>query len=107
MKLILVISSILITITTIATKITTPKKIAQELKAELESMEQTYQKEETLKSIIYQKDQQTNFYLDTFKIRIRPFATFKIPGIVSLRVRPRFAFIWGRKLPPGWEKYSK
>ncbi len=107
MKYITLVASIIVTISAIfADKVTSPKQIAQELKNEIEYMENIYYEEDNLKPVVYRKSKYTNFYLDTFKIRVRPFATFKIPGIVSLRIRPRFALIWGRELPYGWEKYS-
>ena len=90
-----------------ANKTKSAKAIARELKTELTNMESEYQKDNSLKPVIYTHSDHSSFYLDTFKIRIRPFASFKIPGIVSVRVRPRFAFIWGRNPPQGWEKYHK
>ena len=83
------------------------KKVAEELRVELSEIEKNFRDEKSLSAaLVYQEGEKTSFYLDTFKIRIRPFVEFKLPGLASLRVRPRFAFIWGRKLPAGSKKYS-
>jgi hypothetical protein len=83
------------------------KIIARNLKKELESFEESHPKDQALnKQLVHMSGDNTSFYLDTFKIRIIPFIEFKLPGIASLRVRPRFALIYGRALPKGWKKYS-
>ena len=84
------------------------KTIARNLKKELESFDKNYPKDQDLnKNFLHMSGDSVSFYLDTFKIRIRPHIEFKLPGIASLRVSPRFALIYNREIPEGWKKYSR
>ena len=103
----LLICLTLISLRTIASRTKIAKAIAENLKRELENFDENYQEDKPInKSLIYMSGNNAKFYLNTFRIRIRPFIEFKLPGVASLRVRPRFALVWGRSLPKGWKKYS-
>ena len=86
------------------------EKVAKSLKTELRSINNKLVAEginnHRNKKAHYYNYGKSALYLAGFKMRIRPSVTIQLPGIASLRIRPRFAFIWKRKPPVGWQDYK-
>lgn len=86
-----------------------PEKISAHLKSELYSVKSRLESNRSsqVKKSYYYESGGSRLYMGKIEIRIRPFVTFQLPGIASLRIRPLFAFHWKKKPPTGWEKYSR
>lgn len=41
-----------------------------------------------------------------FTLRLRPKASFAIPGFAKLEIVPEVEMVWQRALPTGWETYK-
>ncbi len=84
------------------------KKVAQSLKHELTNISRRLEENRRVyhKNSYYYENDTTVFYLKSVTLRIKPFVEFKIPGILKIKMMPRFDFRWQRKPPKGWVDYS-
>jgi hypothetical protein len=47
-----------------------------------------------------------SWYFRRMMIRVRPKASFEIPGFAKLEIIPETELIWQRELPDGWTGYK-
>ena len=44
-----------------------------------------------------------HLYMQVIRLRITPYVSFGLPGLVNLKVKPWLELEWNRKPPAGWE----
>jgi hypothetical protein len=48
----------------------------------------------------------SRWFLRRFWVRVRPKATFAVPGFAKLEISPELELLWQRELPEGWTTYK-